>query len=309
MKPVKILFLCYINRSGSTFLAHRLHQFREVCVCPELDVPVSGWLEAPEQPGSLQWAAECKHRLQQDPKFVAWQNAGFTLENLNYHGSNMETFRSLLTLYRNAMKPDAEIVVFKAERLIHLYPMFKYFPDVMWLAVLRDPRAVFHSQRLTPHPDTGRMMAHNPLVLAAKWKVFCKQLIRHNIPYISYERLIAETDTVLNDFAREHQLVSPPDASKDTYWQHLSPAHRALHTRVTLPPDATRMDRWRQDLPPRDRALIQHHCQTLMEHFRYKAESLPYPTVYHSFCTIALTVHNCKRWMYRLVFWIKYNFI
>jgi hypothetical protein len=91
-------------------------------------------------------------------------------------------------------KPEASSIIFKAERLVDLFAgidkntgsgiNFKY------ISLIRDPRAIYASQKRTKIPGTDLVMSKNPVFTAIFWNHFMhenfinrKKLDMHEIKY------------------------------------------------------------------------------------------------------------------------------
>jgi len=76
-----------------------------------------------EDPGKkFEFSEQVKHRLlnifNNDPKLKYWGNGESLLQNLEKSDNNLEAFITVLTNYRNSIKPWAGFILFKAERLV-----------------------------------------------------------------------------------------------------------------------------------------------------------------------------------------------
>ena len=169
---MKIVFLTYVNRSGSTYLANLLSASDDICVCPEGDMLVSLFLESPGKAFRLDRhrRAELEKLIHADSKLKYWGIGDDIFNVLEEVNSNIAVFLAFLQYYQLNQKPEASFILFKAERLADLIPViedsrisgntFKY------ISMIRDPRGVYESQKRTQVPGTGRSMSSNPVFTA-----------------------------------------------------------------------------------------------------------------------------------------------
>src|SRR4030042_639020 len=156
---MNFIFLTYVNRSGSTYLANLLDSSPKILACPEGDFLVTFFLENPG--GKFRFDDKTRSRLTNifstDIKLQCWREGKSFFSGLEKAINNLEAFLTILINYRNQVKPDAEFILLKAERIIYLVRKIQKVSikhTIRFISIIRDPRAVFASQKRTCFPET-----------------------------------------------------------------------------------------------------------------------------------------------------------
>ena len=125
---MNILFITYINRSGSTYLANIFSKYNEVLVCPEADVLISKFLINPSRPYKFDdhEKTEIKKIIEFDNKLKNWNLSFQDLSELENAKFNFEAFCKIIFAYRKKIKPVANSIVFKGDILIHYFTYFAH---------------------------------------------------------------------------------------------------------------------------------------------------------------------------------------
>ena len=279
---MKLIFLTYLNRSGSTYLANLLGSSEEVLVLPEADILVSSFLE---NPAGLIHFNEKKHKklqgiLSNDPKLKHW---GVQPDSIIQQGESLtgfDVFTRILDTYRNNHKPKASAMVFKAERIIHLVPGLMNAHskvDVRFLALIRDPRGTFLSQRDTVSPVTGLPFCRNPVYAAIRWREFTKLCERYRnsrgLHVLQFEQLIRSRNKVLDGLIHAFELEPfGPDPGKGDLYERIPEDHRGIHTNVKGDPLLEKTDEWKGKLSGREINYIEKTTGKQMMKWGYVTE-------------------------------------
>lgn len=276
---MKLIFLTYINRSGSTFLANLLSGSEDVLVLPEADILVSSFLEDPGRMINFNEknTRKLKEILSDDPKLKHWR---ISLDSVVQPGESLSGFKvfcRILDGYRKIHKPRASVMIFKAERIIRLLPGFKESTsdvDVRFLGLIRDPRGTFLSQRDTVSPMTGEAFCTDPVTFAIQWRNFvrlCEQYIRSNgLQIVQFEKLIQSQNTVLERLypALEMKRFIADPAMGDLY-DRIPDDHKAIHTNITNAPIPGKTDEWEYRLSVEEILLIERTTGNRMLNWGY----------------------------------------
>jgi len=116
-----------------------------------------------------------------DPKLKVWELTENDFETFPKDASNFEIFIFILTIYKNRIKPGASIILFKAERLIHLFDNLiplALTSNIYFLSIIRDCRGVYASQKGTKFTDSNKSMSQNPVETAINWKIHVQKAFR-----------------------------------------------------------------------------------------------------------------------------------
>ncbi len=142
------------------------------------------FLEAPEKNFILTDKSGTKllQNLNLDWKFKHWGMSQEDMVSLSSKSNNFDAFCSILKLYRDKVKPQASKILFKAERIIYLWDRLKkgYHGDNLLhlIAVVRDPRGTYASQKNTIWPGSDRPFSQNPVHTSILWNSYIKEVQR-----------------------------------------------------------------------------------------------------------------------------------
>ena len=281
---MKLILLSYINRSGSTFLANLFSKSPDILVCPEGEVLMNELLVKPENPFILNDKNRKKFAFifNEDPKLKWWGLTEDALDELPKDVSNLEIFISILGSYRDTVKPNAEIVMFKAERLIHLFEGLMHINsvhEICFLCIFRDCRGVYASQKTTKFPDSDKFMSLNPVQTAVAWNIHVKKALQlkkaGDIKLIKFEDLILNTSEVLPQLMK--QLGIPKyDASKNQgdLFDRLPESHKSLHRNILEKAIPGKIEAWEQLLSKMEQGIIQNISKKSICLLGYKIEAV-----------------------------------
>jgi hypothetical protein len=276
-KP-RLIFLCYLNRSGSTYLANLLSKSPNVCVCPESDTLVELFLAKPGKKLHPSAIDTLKRAVKSGPKLSVWGYTEKTINALPSGANNFNSFLYLLTDYQKRTKPGAEILVFKAERLLELYEAYaKLSPpgyDINWLAVVRDVRAVYASQKRTLFPGTQKPMSFSPVATTMHWNKYAVQCLKNirkqGFLLIRYEDLILNYERTFSSLLKSLHIATFDFVSaKGDLMQRLPESHRKIHTTIDDSPDPASIKRWEKELINYEIAVIQSLSARNLQQFEY----------------------------------------
>jgi hypothetical protein len=255
-----------VNRSGSTYLANLLDSSPKILACPEGDVLVTLLLENPG--GAFNFNDRIKSRLinifSTDPKLKSWGEGKSLLTGLDESKTNLEAFFSILINYKNQVKQDADFILFKAERIIYLVRKIQKINlehNIRFISIIRDPRAVFASQKRTFYPGTSNVMSNSAVKLANCWKRFVSLSYLFNgknFLIIRFEGLIADymaSFNFLSEFFRiELAEVSP---EKGNLLKRMPAFQVNIHNHIQKKPLIRKIDEWKNELTSQEIFMIE----------------------------------------------------
>ncbi len=279
---MKIVFLTYVNRSGSTYLANLLSASDDICVCPEGDMLISLFLESPGKSFRLDkhQRADLEKLIRSDSKLKHWGIGDDIFNILEEVNSNIAAFLAFLQYYLLNQKPEASYILFKAERLADLFPLiessrasgftFKY------LSIIRDPRGIYESQKRTRIPGTDWFMSSNPVYTAIYWNHHSRAILRFRKQadcfQVLYYDFINKMDEVIS--ALSVYLGSDLNgitAEKGDLSERIPDSHRSIHQSVSDVPLQEKIDRWKEELNPVEITLIERKCRNFLREFKFVA--------------------------------------
>ncbi len=263
---MKLIFLTYINRSGSTFLANLFSKSPDVLACPEGEVLMNELLVRPAQLFDMGQANKSRfiQYFKEDPKLKYWNLPEDILEKLPKVSYNYNVFISILTSYKNQTKPEASVVLFKAERLIHLYDNlieFALTDRTCFLSIVRDCHSVYASQKRTKFPESDKFMSRNPVQTALNWRTHVKNALRMRkegrLEMIKYEDLILNTEEIFSQLL-EKTGISFFDLSQRSgdLFDRLPESHKKLHANILKKPILTKTEGWKKTLSLNEQCII-----------------------------------------------------
>ncbi len=257
MSDQQIVFLTYLNRSGSTYLANKLSGYETVKVGIEARF-VDGWI----RPGfSIRTEDELQSYLDtlyQDAKFQAWQ---INRDELVKHLASLplplcfsDVLRAALSLYQGH-SPEKRIVVHKCGEYYRCVKTIRQeLPSAKFIFVNRDPRAVFSSQRRSLDSQTGQPMQKNILHFLFSYLDTLQRLESlqndPNFLVIQYENLIEHETEVMAGIEQFFGISSQKEnVDQPGYFSSIPSAQQHLHTHVQDGrPRPDRVTGWQQEL-------------------------------------------------------------
>ena len=250
----RIIFVTYINRSGSTFLVNNLSKSAEILVCPEAEILIDIFLKTPAKPfypdNSI--LKKLANAIRTDHKLKYWGlRRKDIIHNITYENTYFEAFIKFIDIYRKKVKPKANTMVFKAERFIFSYtqihPLSESF-NIKFVALVRDCRAIFHSQNNTLIPGTNSIMETNSFRLAKRWNLYIKLAREYSrssgFITLSYESLIKDFDYYLKFVCDilDIKLINP-DNKGDLKFR-MPAGQLVMHESMENAPETDKINLW-----------------------------------------------------------------
>ena len=277
---MQYIFLNYINRSGSSFLANTLSRCSEICVCPEGDILFDILCWRPNRTVSIKkWRKKIIPLLVNDFKLQTWNlNTDDYMDIVSHPKNAFELFIKLLNTYQKKHFPQANTIVFKHPEMLHLRTTLENRQNFQLLLLVRDPRAVFESQRQSFLKPYNKIM-----------NVSCTNVIRsyhrmynylHNktakYHYIKYEDLILNFDKTLENLTAYYALPSFKTWNNSGHYYTSIPQQLMnIHPIIQEPPQAERIHRWKKTIKKSHQQIIEFQCNELMRFFGYSDSKQP----------------------------------
>lgn len=265
---MNLIFLTYINRSGSTYLANLFSKSENILVCPEAEVILNEFLTEPDKPFLINNQIEKRltKYFKEDKKLKYWNLPANKFDYISKASTNLEAFVSILESYRDFNKPKAETLLFKAERLIDLYGFLsrqqkeKY--KIQFLVIVRDCRAVYASQKNTKLPGSTRIMSNNPLKTAFQWNnqisksIYFKE--QGELIMIHYEQLINNLNQAFVQLLEQISINGLKfSSSSGDLFERIPETHREIHQNILEAPIKSKCDNWKNELTKEEIYIIQ----------------------------------------------------
>lgn len=280
-----IVFLVYVNRSGSTFLANQLSRHPHIAVAPEGHLALQRLLGKSWAMGPLKGRIDrLISDINEDEKFSSWNiNASTLRSNLEGVADEVEALYVACDLFADTHRPSARCVVIKGyflEGLIrrHGFDALQRGRVVRALFLLRDPRAVFSSQKRTLSTQNGKPMQKYAFAAAVRWRLLAKA-----VEYLSassygvavrYEDLILENAKTLSELANflcvDPSVFGSLDSESSVLASLIPEKQRRLHENITKAPLLERIANWPLHLSDQEVAILDYVCGRRLVKFGYK---------------------------------------
>ncbi len=273
---MKLVLFLSINRSGSNLILNELSKNPEILVCPEAEVLVNVLLLHQNNCISFRSFERIKKILAVDFKFNNWSLNISSIRLNNSIKTYFDVFILILSKYLNQVKPDARIVIFRAERLFQLVNnlsqenIYKYKIKVLYL--IRDIRAIYASQKNTINPDSGKIMSHNPVRTAKYWIWYINSIENMRGFYydqIRYENFILEyNQSLIRIFNMLGASIKTLKPTGDLYERMLD-QHKKIHKNCIKYPIASKIDAWQQALSKYEIHCIERLAGKILKNLNY----------------------------------------
>ena len=276
---MKIIFISYMNRSGSSFLCNELSKAKEFCVCPEADILFDIFCWKPLKRISKKKWKSIIRIIANDLKFKMWEIGIYFLNNIETDKlTRWNIFILILYEYQRLNNPKAKFIVFKHPEISHLkgFPI-EPFSDVYFIHLLRDPRAVFYSQKNAFAPVLNTSMSDNCLTTAHEYKSYYKKIITGHFKskVIKYEDLISEYQKTIAELQEFFNPGSPVSFNvKGNYKDKIISTNQHLHKNLDEKPDTGRIKAWENQLTDLEVSVIEKYCHSLFSDSYYKKSEL-----------------------------------
>ena len=276
----KIIFVTYINRSGSTFFVNNLSKSEKILVCPEAEILIDLFLKTPSKSfnPTNHFLNTLLNAIRADHKLKHWGlEKKNTIQKIQNEKTYFDAFIAFLNIYKSKVKPKATILVFKAEKLIYYYsgihPYSKKY-NIKFMAIIRDCRAIFYSQNNIIIPESNRIMETNSLKLAIRWNIYNRLTTEFSenddFIIISFEKLIKDFK---NYFIFVCKIINIPPFNTDRKGDlanRLPYSHRSIHNNMENKPDISKIYSWNSNINSIRLYIIELICGKLLIENGYK---------------------------------------
>lgn len=263
--PYKFVFLIYLARSGSTFLASELDKYHDVGVTIEENIPDGIKKGNRVIIRNEKEADQYLNQIYKDEKFKAWgidkdKLRETLLEKLEFPF----TFRDILPVihyhYFSGVEP---CIVFhkQGNYCLKINKVKKEFPDAGFLFIDRDPRAIYNSQQRNINSLTHKPMSTN----VVKFSLVCKRVSQLARSYneksffhtLNYEELINEPNEMIKNVLTSLGLNHIEKDDTKEYYSKIPDSQKGIHENILRNPDRTNIDKWQEELQSENIAFLQ----------------------------------------------------
>jgi hypothetical protein len=267
---MQFVFITYLNRSGSTFLAHQLSKLDSVCVVPEAEILVHALLTKPYASINHNRKKYWKtiNNIRRDIKLSQWQITTAWDNTDTPSKTYFDVFMNMLNSYKNTHQPHADCIVFKSSHLENLLdnPGLLSTYNIRFIAITRHRAGIYISQQNTISPATHQRFCRNPLLFFKTYVKYVQTIYRHrhqdNIHILPFQKLINCYDQTLSDlmqWLRIDQTEPPGFGLPGTVYQNLTPEYQKIHENVWKSPQFQVINNWRNHID--DTSFRALHCK------------------------------------------------
>jgi hypothetical protein len=265
-EDIEIVFLTYLNRSGSTYLASRLNECEGIQAGIEARF-VDGWITPGFSIRDDQELVKYLDNLFADDKFQAWKvsrkELTAVLSSLEFPLRFSEVLLAAHSLSTISCK-NCRIILHKCGEYYRCVEKIRSeLPQAKFIFVHRDPQAIFSSQRRSMDSRTGQPMLQDVLHFAFGYIDTWKRVAAlRKEPYffvVQYEDLVASEEKTITEVTRFLGIsYAVSSGRKNNYMQAVPDAQQHLHQEVQRGrPNIQRVDGWKKELPASDVLFLQ----------------------------------------------------
>jgi len=261
---MKMAFLVYDARSGSTLLAAMLNRISGIKVMPETNFP-SRILDRGKKIFSD--ANEAINFLKMEPHFI---ESGIDCEELALKLRNEKKELNakiiienvIATYFNDEIKKNNSVAVIKCgEAIFHMETLQCYFPHAHFIHIYRDGRAVCAS-KIKTLSSWGRPFCNNIISNALNWKkrIEITDGFTGNMISVKYEDLVQKPNYVIEYICE--QLHLPKQARQlckdyNTYLKSIGKRQQHLHYNIGTP-DPKKINQWKNYLSWKEIAIYEN---------------------------------------------------
>ncbi len=264
--PSEPFFIVGCGRSGTTLLRTMLNHHPEVAI-PLESFFIVDYLRTPKTVP----LSRLRSMLNDEYELKEW---GLDLTGETFDGC--ETPRQLITKLHERYTAEHGKTRWgqKTPRLIRFGDLLKTnYPKAKFIIVLRDPRATVNSLMKSNVHSANVLFASKRWAADVREGLALKQTYPDDVLEIRYEDLVTEPEQNLKrvcdflDIAYDPAMLDYHESGVKEY----SSYYDQIHARLAQPPQASRIDAWRDELKPEDIAIIEAICGDLMEQVGYQS--------------------------------------
>ena len=283
-KP-RIAFLTYLSRSGSTLLARLLDEYDDICVTTEGEIPLELFGVKSYSPITFYSKDDLElylNNILANTRAASWNIPNNQILNLcnevGFPINGHQLVYILLYAYKEIYSPKARLVIYKACPFMpwHISESMQYFPEALHIHLIRDPRAVYYSQKKSIDPFKGTPFSRSPLKTAMEWKRAIRLISDYpeeKVKIIKYEELVDRP----KDLFKKIILFLGVSLSKDhiseiQFSDRMEKVDKNLHREIDLQPDTKKAFLWKDRLLINEIQIIDHYLNELIASQGYEIQ-------------------------------------
>lgn len=307
--------LLYDSRSGSTLVSALLNRYAGVCVSHE-----TGFItRVLEYRGRMVEAADINPLLDYLYAEVQFQELQIDRNDLcvalraQHSLDPVTVIRIIVDEYFGQRDVHARHRIIKHAPYAYLHFVRSAFPDIRFIHLVRDGRAVFSSKRKS-RTIRGDPFQRNPLTASLDWtaKLAAAGAVRDVMVELRYEDVVATPDAALTpvlDFLGLDRAERVICKSQAEYFEGIGDRQQHLHQNVACRPNVQISHGWQRELPQNDCLVFEFVAGAWLKHYGYQLTTRRVPLqalpllVVHGLRLVTTKARNAVRQLRRGVSW------
>ncbi|WP_372367359.1 sulfotransferase [Candidatus Uabimicrobium sp. HlEnr_7] len=271
---MSIVFLTYLSRSGSTFLASNLYKYKDIFVSLEAPIPDNVHYGSFKINNSAELESFIEN-LYTKQKFLAWGvQKDFLYTELACKSFPINFNTILSTILTMRASQETKVHIYKCGHYIfHVGKIRALFPDAKIIFLVRDIRAIYNSQKTAKNSQTGKVMAKNPVETAMYYRqaISIAQSYNHNSWFylLRYEDMLKDLFLELENLCKFLNITHEKVENKN-YSLKIPKEQQHLHSGINASPNLNKIERWRQHLSKYEIYSLQRIAKQEMEKYKYE---------------------------------------
>lgn len=271
----RFAFLTHMNRTGSTFLAKLLDEYQEINVSLEASIPDNITIQYGKVVND-DGLENFLDLLYADVRFKDWQldrdRIKSLLKELDYPLEYRDILQVILSQSIDEKKKDFQWVIKRGEYINHIHEVLDQIPEAKFLYIVRDPRAVYNSQKFS-RSLSNRSMATSPVSVVLEFKNKDKILQEHQekeyFHVLYYENLIRNKDNEVNDVLDFLEVKNRIKVSQEEYASKIPEKQQHLHANITKGPMVQNINKWKKTLTQVEIKFINIKLKKILKKYNY----------------------------------------
>ena len=259
----RVVFLDYLSRSGSTYLASELNKIKGVCVTRESRLTHNykpRELKLKDNNAIKQYHKFLKRYRKNDYWNIGIKELSSLPENAGY--------AEILDLFirRNYNRADIDIVVKKGSGnyILNYSDYINCLGQVPIIAIYRNPLEIYSSQKRSMDSETGRAMSKGVLTFILNQRRYVRNLNKYkshdNILVIEYVRLVSDLNEELGRIAA--WLGIEYKTEDKNYFSDIPNEQKHLHTNIMNNSYGySSKNKWKEELGIFEILMIKMFCR------------------------------------------------
>ena len=258
---MKIVLISFISRSGSTLLANNLSKDFRFCVCPEAEILTYELLLSPNENLTDKKYRRLDRAVKTNNKLKHWN---IKLPPFREDISNVGFFTHIVGEYQKQNNPRATFIVFKSEKLENFD--VSIHNDFYKLILIRDPRAVFLSQKSSKASFGNVVMNKNPIRISHKTdRIYLsyKENIKGEL-LLKFEDYICQPERENQRLANFLEIDKFNENANKKLIDDLPEQQKHLHKNVGDKINLSVLNKWKSKLTKYEIYSIENNCSVFL---------------------------------------------